>query len=180
MNAAASRKASPCWRRLWHERRDATWTAGVSPARIPAVQVKAFSTLLKLARSDLETLRRSLADQFVRQRLSEERIASCGQSLRAEQQNALRDYESTRAYSGFAVWTAGAKRALEAELAGIAQEIERLRVLIAEAHVETRKFERLIELEQTRTRAALEKREDSELDELATMRAGRRSAGSGL
>jgi hypothetical protein len=42
--------------------------------------------------------------------------------------------------------------------------------------VETRKFERLIELEDAREKAAMEKRENAELDEFATMRASRRMA----
>ena len=49
-----------------------------------------------------------------------------------------------------------------------------MRVLIAEAHVETRKFERLIELEEARLKVQREKREDAALDEMATMRLGRR------
>ncbi len=135
--------------------------------------MKAFATLLKLAKRELETLRRALADQFAKQRMVEERILGHDQTLLAEQKAALADYQSARAYSGFALWTAGVKRALEAEHVGIGQEIERLRTLIAEAHVETRKFERLIEMEQARARAKLEKREDAELDEIATQRAGR-------
>ena len=136
--------------------------------------MKAFGTLLKLAKRDLETLRRALAAEFAKQRLLEERILGHEQTLRAEQQAALRDYESTRAYSGFALLSGAAKRALEAEREMVGQEIERLRTLIAEAHVETRKFERLIEFAQTRARAATEKREDAELDEMATMRRGGR------
>ncbi len=135
--------------------------------------MKALRTLLKLAKRDLETLRRALAEKTSALALLEERILGHEQTLRAEQQAALRDYESARAYSGFAVLAAQGRRALESEREVIGQDIERLRTLIAEAHVEMRKFERLIELEETRTRAALEKREDAELDEMATLRAGR-------
>ncbi len=92
---------------------------------------------------------------------------------RAEQMLAVRDYESQRAYSGFAILTAQGLQALASERDIVDQELARLRALIAEAHVEKRKFERLIELEETRTRVAREKREDAELDEMATMRAGR-------
>ncbi len=53
--------------------------------------------------------------------------------------------------------------------------MDRLRTLIAEAHTEVRKFERLIELDEQRRRAAAEKRENDELDEMATLRAGRAS-----
>ncbi|MEJ0058335.1 MAG: hypothetical protein WDM79_01495 [Terricaulis sp.] len=40
--------------------------------------------------------------------------------------------------------------------------------MIAEAHVEMRKFERLLELHEERARATAAKREDAELDEVAT------------
>ncbi|MEQ1708585.1 MAG: flagellar FliJ family protein [Terricaulis sp.] len=137
--------------------------------------MRALRTLLKLAKRDLEALRRALAEKTSALALLEERILGHEQTLRAEQQAALRDYESARAYSGFAVLAAQGRRALESEREVIGQDIERLRTLIAEAHVEMRKFERLIELEETRARAALEKREDAELDEMATLRAGRLS-----
>lgn len=135
--------------------------------------MKALRTLLKLAKRDLETLRRALAEKTSALALLEERILGHEQTLRTEQKAALRDYESARAYSGFAVLAAQGRRALESEREMISQEIESLRTLVAEAHVEMRKFERLIELEETRARATLEKREDAELDEMATLRAGR-------
>ena len=136
--------------------------------------MKAFRTLLKLANRDLENLRREMADQISRQRNCEERILGHEQTLRAEQQLALLDYDSARAYSGFAVLAAQRRRALEAERVLINEDIERLRQLITEAHVEARKFERLIELEEKRQKAAGEKREAAQLDEFATMRKANR------
>lgn len=136
--------------------------------------MKAFRTLLKLANRDLENLRREMADQISRQRNCEERILGHEQTLRAEQQLALLDYDSARAYSGFAVLAAQRRRALEAERVVINEDIERLRQLITEAHVEARKFERLIELEEKRQKAAGEKREAAQLDEFATMRKANR------
>ena len=135
--------------------------------------MKSLRTLLKVARRELELLRRALADQVARQAAVEDRILGHEQTLRAEQALAVRDYESARVYGGYAILAMSIRRTLEAEAAAIGQEVERLRGSIKEAHVETRKFERLIELEETRARAALEKREDAELDEMATLRAGR-------
>lgn len=135
--------------------------------------MKAFRTLLKLAQRDLDTLQRALADQMSRLRDCEERMLGHEQTLRAEQQLAMLDYDSARAYSGFAVLAAQRRRALEAERVVINEEIERLRTLIAEAHVEARKFKRLIELEEKRQKLTQEKRESAELDEFATMRAAR-------
>ncbi len=65
------------------------------------------------------------------------------------------------------------KRALEAEREAIEAEITRMREMISQAHVEMRKFERLIELEAERAKALSEKREAAELDEFATLRAAR-------
>jgi hypothetical protein len=65
------------------------------------------------------------------------------------------------------------RRGLESERDVVAAESARLRMLISEALVETRKFERLIELEEAREKATREKRENAELDEFATLRAAR-------
>jgi hypothetical protein len=135
--------------------------------------MKSLPTLLKLARRELETLRRAMADQIARQTILEERILGHEQSIRSEQKLAARDYESTRAYGGYAVAAVASRRALDGERLMVQQEIERLRALIAAAYVETRKFARLIELQDARERAAKEQRESAELDEFATLRAAR-------
>ena len=135
--------------------------------------MKSLHTLLKIARSDLETLRRALADQIAKDVSVQDRILGHEQTLRNEQMLAQRDYESARAYGGYAVAAIALRKALDAERVLINQEIERLRTLIAEAHVEVRKFERLLELEAERQKAAAAKRENAELDELATQRAAR-------
>jgi hypothetical protein len=135
--------------------------------------MKSLHTLLKIAKRDLEVLRRGLAEQNTRALLVEERMRTQEQTLRDEQQVARRDYEAGRAYGGFAMAAVATRRALEGEKELIEQESARLRVLIIEAHVEMRKFERLLELQRERERATLAKREDAELDEMATLRAGR-------
>lgn len=135
--------------------------------------MKSLRTLLKVARRDLETLRRALADQMQRQQTIEERILGHEVTVRSEQQAALEDYESARVYGGYAVAAVATRRALDSERDIIAAEINRLRTLISEALVETRKFERLIELEEARRKAARDKRENAELDEFATLRAAR-------
>ncbi len=135
--------------------------------------MKAFRTLLKLAERDLETLRRALADQVSKEANVVQRMHGHEQTIRAEQQLAQRDYESARAYGGYAIAALHVRKALEAERVVINQEIDRLRALIAEAHVEVRKFERLIELEEQREKSKRDKREDAELDEFATLRTAR-------
>lgn len=134
--------------------------------------MKALHTLLRIAKRDLEFLRRALGDQLAKRQSVDARLATQEQSLRSEQEFARKDYQATRAYGGFAALSVANRRALEAEGLAIDEESERLRALIAEAHVEMRKFERLLELQEERRRATLAKREDAELDELATQRAG--------
>jgi flagellar export protein FliJ len=135
--------------------------------------MKSLRTLLRLARRDVETLRRALADQIQRQRTIEDRIIGHEATVQSEQQAALKDYESSRAYGGYAVAAVATRRGLESERDIVAAEIDRLRALISEALVEARKFERLIELEEAREKAARDKRENAELDEFATLRAAR-------
>lgn len=135
--------------------------------------MKAFRTLLKLAERDLETLRRALADQVTKDANVVQRMHGHEQTLRNEQMLAQRDYESARAYGGYAVAAKAVSKALHAERALIGHEMERLRTLISEAHTEVRKFERLIELEEQREKVRREKQEDAEMDEFATLRVAR-------
>lgn len=135
--------------------------------------MKSLRTLLKLARRDVETLRRALADQIQRQQTIEDRILGHEAAVRSEQQAAMKDYESSRAYGGYAVAAVATRRGLESERDIVGGEIDRLRTLISEALVEARKFERLIELEEVREKAARDKRENADLDEFATLRAAR-------
>jgi flagellar protein FliJ len=135
--------------------------------------MKSLRTLLKVARADLETLRRALADQIAKDASVQQRLLGHEQTVKGEQMLAQRDYESARAYGGYAVAAITIRRALDAERVAISQETERLRALIAEAHTEVRKFERLLELEAEREKATAAKRENAELDEFATFRAAR-------
>lgn len=135
--------------------------------------MKSLHTLLKIAEADLETLRRALAALIARQGAVEERMRALEQTIVAEQRLAVQDYESQRAYGGYIQLALQNRRVLEAEREAIEQEIARMRQLISEAHVEMRKFERLIELETERAKAKAHKREADELDEFATLRVAR-------
>lgn len=138
--------------------------------------MKSLRTLLKLAQRDLETLRRALGEQVAKQTAVHDRMLGHEQTIKNEQAAAMRDYESARAYGGYAAAAITVRHALAAEHQSIGQEIDRLRALIAEAHTETRKFERLRELEEERAKKAADKREMDELDEFATMTAVRTSS----
>ncbi|WP_395646343.1 hypothetical protein [Terricaulis sp.] len=128
-----------------------------------------------MARAELEQLRRALGDQLQHRAHAEERLRMHEQTVRHEQALALRDYESARAYGGYAALALTQQRSINSEIGAIDAECERLRVLITGAHVEVRKFERLLELQEEREKVAAEKREMDELDEMATIRAGQSS-----
>lgn len=135
--------------------------------------MKSLRTLLKLANRNLETLRREMAAQIARQGALEHRIAGHDQTIAQEQKLAQKDYEAGRLFGGYAAAALQRRRAMESEHVMVGAEIERLRELITAAHVEARKFERLIELEEARAKVKAEKRENAELDEFATIRAAR-------
>jgi flagellar protein FliJ len=135
--------------------------------------MKSLSTLLKIAKRNLEDLRRALAEQIARQTAIEDRIAGHDQTIAREQALAQKDYESARLFGGYAAASLVRRRAMVSEHELIGGEIDRIRTLVNEAHVETRKFERLLELEAERAKRAADKRENAELDEFATMRAAR-------
>lgn len=135
--------------------------------------MKSLRTLLKLANRDLETLRRQMALQIERQNALEQRIAGHDQAIAHEQALAQRDYEASRVFGGYAAAAIQRRLAMISEGAMIAADIEQIRALITAAHVEARKFERLIELEEARAKVKAEQRESAELDDFATMRAAR-------
>lgn len=138
--------------------------------------MKSLRTLLKIAERDLEALRRQMAALIAAQSQVEDRIAGHDQTIAREQALAQQDYESARMFGGYAAAALTRRRAMESERDLLGAEIERLRELINAAHIEARKFERLIELEEERAKKAIEKRENAELDEFATMRAARTRA----
>jgi flagellar protein FliJ len=138
--------------------------------------MKSFKTLLKIAKRELDTLRRALGEANKRLADIDARIVRHDANVLAERALSARDYESARAFTAYAALAKQQRGALVAERASVEAEIQSLRNLIAEAHVESRKFERLIELEEAREKARREKREDAELDEMATLRAGRAAA----
>ena len=137
--------------------------------------MKSLKTLVRIARRDLDLLRRALAERIAEGIVIEERMRTHEQTVRDEQKAALRDYESGRAYGGFAAVAVSGRRGLETQAATVEAESEQLRSLITEAHVETRKFERLLELQAEREREAAAKHEDAELDEMTTLRGARLS-----
>jgi flagellar export protein FliJ len=138
--------------------------------------MKSLRTLLKIAERDLEALRRQMAALIAAQSQIEVRIAGHDQTIAHEQALAQQDYESARMFGGYAAAALTRRRAMKSERDLLGGEIERLRELINAAHIEARKFERLIELEEERAKKAAEKRENAELDEFATMRAARTRA----
>jgi flagellar export protein FliJ len=136
--------------------------------------MKALPTLVRLAKRELDVLQRELGELIGKRLDVDTRLAAHDQSIRHEQSLAARDYEGARAFSGYIGIAIAGRRRSEDEGKDIDTEIERLRGLIQEAHVEMRKFERLLEIQDERERVLQERREDAEMDERATLQAGRK------
>ena len=136
--------------------------------------MKSLHTLLRVAKREMDRLRRMLSAAGVRLADVEARLVAHDAAVIKEQALALRDPQSARAYAAYVLLAGQQRSALLAERVSTEREIEELRALVTAAHVEARKFERLLELEAEREKARREKREDAALDEMATLRAGRR------
>lgn len=137
--------------------------------------MKALPTLIRIAKRELDELRGALGEIEMRRDAALNRLAAQAQELAAEQQAAMQTYEASRAYHGFAAAALAQRRATEAQIADLETEAGRIRALVAEAHVELKKLERLMELQAERAAAAERKAEDAALDEMATLRAARKS-----
>jgi len=136
--------------------------------------VKALPTLIRVAQRDLDTLRRALVEEEGRRFAAQTRLSAHDQALAREQELARADYESSRAYGGFAAAALQRRRAMEAEIAMFDAEIARWRGLVTEAHVELKKLERLMELQAEREAVAARRADAAAMDEIATNRAARR------
>lgn len=135
--------------------------------------MQALPTLLRLARQELDTLRRALGELQGRRATILLRIQTHGELVVREQEIARQRYEVAHAYVGFAAAALEVKRAMESEAAVLEQEAEGLRGLIGAAHIEVKKLERLLELQEARAADKARRVEDAELDELAMQRAAR-------
>ncbi len=136
--------------------------------------MKALPTLIRVAQRDLDTLRRALVEEEGRKLAAQTRLSAHDQALAREQELARADYESSRAYGGFAAAALQRRRAMEAEIAMLDTEVMRWRGLVTEAHVELKKLERLMELQAERDAVAARRADAAAMDEIATNRAARR------
>ena len=94
--------------------------------------MKSFKTLLKIAKRELDTLRRALGAANKRLGDIQARVVQHDANVTAERTLSARDYESTRAFTAYAALAKQQRTALEAERAAVEAEIEGLRKLIAE------------------------------------------------
>jgi len=135
--------------------------------------VKALATLLRIAKRDLDLLRRALGEADGRLEMVA-RLTAHDSAVASEHRFALESYEGARAFGGFAYAAAGQRRAFEAQAHALEAEADRIRALVSEAHAEMKKLERLIEIEREREAEIARRAEIAALDELATMRAARK------
>lgn len=135
--------------------------------------MKALSTLLRIARRELDELRQEMSALERRRADQQNRLLTHEQALAREQQLALESYEGARAYGGYAAVALAQRRALNEAIVATESEVDALRARIVAAHQEVKKAERLIELAAARAAEAERRRDDAELDEIATIRAAR-------
>lgn len=136
--------------------------------------MKALPVLIRVAKRELDELRTALGEVEGRKQAALGRLAAQAQELAAEQKAAMQSYEASRAYNGYAVAAMAQRRVTEAHIADLDTEANRIRALVSEAHVELKKLERLLELEEERAALKARKAEDAALDEVATLRAARK------
>ncbi len=136
--------------------------------------MKALPTLIRLARQAVDEARLELADIERARDEIVRRIGAHDDALAAEQRAAMSSYESGRAYGGYAIAALAQRRALVAQADALAAQADGVRVRLGAAHVELKKVERLLELQEERAARETRRREEAMLDEAATLRAGRR------
>jgi flagellar export protein FliJ len=135
--------------------------------------MKALRTLMRLARAEADALRGLLSDAEAAHVKSMARIALLEAGI-VDEQAVARRHAPAWSYGAYAGARAEDRRTLTAEEAACAHDAEALRAELAAAYREFKKFERLVEWDAARAAEAERAREQAEMDEAATLRAGRR------
>ncbi|MGE3248943.1 MAG: flagellar FliJ family protein [Hyphomonadaceae bacterium] len=136
--------------------------------------MKALKTLIRLAKEEVEIVRRALADAEGAHQRALQRIAALSTDIQREQEEALKAMSAWSTYGGYAAARAQDRRLLNDEERATADHALVLRARLAEAHVELKKLEKLAELRAAREAEGERKREQDALDEAAVLRAGRK------
>jgi flagellar export protein FliJ len=129
---------------------------------------------MRLARAEADALRGRLSEAEAAHVRALGRIALLEAGLVDEQAIAARQALAWSTYGAYAAARADDRRALNADEAAFAREADALRAQLAAAFIEFKKFEQLIALDEARAAEAERAREQTEMDEAAAMRAGRR------
>ncbi len=132
--------------------------------------MSALTTLARMARLRAEALQRELALLDETRRTMDARIVNHDWTVLAEQREAAADPMVTFGAYAQAALMQRAQLLIERETAAHAAEM--LRGTLADAFIELKKLETLIENEVAREKAEEEARERAELDDLAGRRAG--------
>jgi len=136
--------------------------------------MKALSTLIKLARAEVDSCQRAVVEAQRMHARAIARIADLDTRIASEQAAAAKAASAWSTYGGYAAARADDRRVLNAEEAAYAAHEASLRETLTQAHVELKKLEKLAELEAARALEAEARAEQAALDEAATMRAARR------
>ncbi len=132
-----------------------------------------FASLIKLARFKVEDLQKQMAALDSARAHLESRIADLVRSVPEEQVAASETREGFMAYGSYAQAVIERKNNLRASMVELDAQTAALRVQLADAFRELKKFELMEERRLARLEEARAKAEQAELDEIAGTRAAR-------
>jgi flagellar export protein FliJ len=135
---------------------------------------KALGVLARLQRTRIDEIRAALADVLRAIDDLDGRVAALASEVLAEQRAAATDVAGLVLYSAIAPRMAARKTALDLQRAPLEGEEQRIRDLLAEAFIEQKKIEHLLDQADARRRRAENARDLAAMDEAAIMRAARK------
>ncbi len=133
--------------------------------------MRSFESLIRLARFKVEELQKQMATLDASRADLETKITQLEESVPEEQVAASASREGFVAYGSYAQAVIKRKQNLRASIAEVDQQADRLRADLEEAFHELKKFELMEERRVTQRIAALRKKEQDQLDDLAQARA---------
>lgn len=130
-----------------------------------------FESLIKLARFRTEELQKQMGVLEQSRQELENKIAQLDASVPEEQVAATASREGFVAYGSYAQAVIKRKENLRGSIAEVDTHIAKLRTELEAAFAELKKYELMEERRLTEAKAHAKKREQAQLDEIATMRA---------
>jgi flagellar export protein FliJ len=135
----------------------------------------ALNTLVRLQRAQIDEAKSALASVVDARAMLAAREAALIAEMAAEQKEASQDFAGATAYGAWAARVAQERQVLAREDARLALEETVMRERLADAFVELKKIELLMETQAEQERLAANARELAAIDEAGAMRAARRT-----